>query len=198
MNETLNTIAQRYSCRAYDGKLPEKSILEAIAAAGVQVPCRSMKYHPRIVVITNKAFIEEMDAEGMRIISEWDDKSLHERFMSYGCTMYYNAPCMFLILKKPGADIDTGIVSQTIALAATSLGLGNVVCGMAGFAFDGAKGELFRKRAGFTEEWAFGMAILVGYADKASMAVLAELAGLYVDKVGKPHEPDMSKISFVE
>ena len=38
MNETIKTIAQRYSCRAYDGKLPEKSKLEAIALAAVQSP----------------------------------------------------------------------------------------------------------------------------------------------------------------
>ena len=38
MNETLQTIKKRYSCRSYDGRLPEKEKLEAIALAAVQSP----------------------------------------------------------------------------------------------------------------------------------------------------------------
>jgi nitroreductase len=182
MNETLKTIAQRYSCRAYDSRLPEKDKLDAIAAAAVQSPS-GMNYQPwQINIITNKAFIDEMDAEGMRILSEAEDKSTYERFMSRGGKLYYNAPCMFLILKKTGTDLDAGIVSENIALAASSLGLGNVICGMARIPFQGPKGEAFRKKAGFSDGWEFGMTVLVGYSEKS----------------GTPHEPDMSKIRFID
>ena len=182
MNETLKTIAQRYSCRAYDGsRLPERDKLEAIAAAAVQSPSGMNNQPWQINVITNKAFIDEMDAEGMRILSEAEDKSTYERFMSRGGKLYYNAPCMFLILKKPGTDLDAGIVSENIALAASALGLGNVICGMAAIPFNGPKGESLKKRAGFTEGWEFGMTVLAGYAEKP----------------GTPHEPDMSKIRFI-
>jgi len=182
MNETLNTIANRYSCRAYDGKPVEKEKLEAIALAAVQSPSAMNLQQWQINVITNKDFIDEMDAEGMRILSEADDKSAYERFMNRGGKLYYNAPCMFLLLKKPGTDLDTGIVSENIALAASSLGLGNVICGMAAIPFNGPKGELFKQRAGFSDGWEFGMTVLVGYAEKS----------------GAPHEPDMSKICFID
>ena len=103
--------------------------------------------------------------------------------MSRGGKLYYNAPCMFLILKQSVVqDADIGIVSENIALAATALGLGNVICGMAAIPFNGAKGELFKKKAGIDEGWGFGMAVLVGYAEKS----------------GAPHEPDMSKIRFID
>ena len=182
MNETLKTIAQRYSCRAYESHLPEKTKLEAIAAAAVQSPSAMNRQPWQIVVITDKPFIDEMDAEGMRILSESDDKTAYDRFMSRGGKLYYNAPCMFLILKKPGTDLDIGIVSENIALAASSLELGNVICGMAAIPFNGPKEEEYKKKAGFSEGWEFGMAVLVGYAEKT----------------GAPHEPDMSKITFVE
>ena len=182
MNETLNTIAKRYSCRGYDGRLPEKAKLDAIAAAAVQSPSGMNRQPWEIVVITNKPFIDEMDAEGMRILSEAEDKTTYKRFMERGGTLYYNAPCMFLILKKPGTDLDAGIVSENIVLAASSLGLGNVICGMASIPFNGPKGEVYKKKAGFSEGWEFGMTVLVGYAEKA----------------GAPHEPDLSKIRFVE
>ena len=182
MNEILNIIEQRYSCRAYDGRLPEKAKLVAIAKTAVQAPSAMNRQPWQIVVITDKSFIDEMDAEGMKILSEADDKSSYERFMERGGKLYYNAPCMFLILKKTGTDADTGIVSENIALAASALGLGNVICGMAAIPFNGAKGEILKKKAGFSEGWEFGMAVLVGYAEKS----------------GTPHAPDMSKIRFID
>jgi nitroreductase len=182
MNETLQTIARRYSCRAYDGRLPEKEKLEAIAMAAVQSPSARNRPLWQIIVITHKSLIEELDEEGMRMLAGDKDKSGYNRFMDRGGKLYYNAPCMFLILKQPDTDIDVGIVSENIALAAASLGLGNVICGMASFPFFGPKGESFKQRAGFPDGWEFGMGVLVGY-EKAP---------------GKPHEPDTSKIRFVE
>lgn len=182
MNETLHTIAKRYSCRAYEDRLPEKEKLEAIAMAAVQSPSGMNRQPWQVIVITNKPFIEEMDAEGMRMLAEARDKSAYERIMGRGGKVYYNAPCMFLILKQPGTDMDSGIVSENIALAATSLGLGNVICGMAAFPFAGPKGDSFKQRAGFPEGWEFGIAVLVGYEKEP----------------GTPHKPDTSKIRFVE
>lgn len=181
MNETLRTIAQRYSCRAYDGRLPEKETLEAIAMAAVQSPSGMNRQPWQVVVITDKAFIEEMDAEGMRILSEAEDKSAYERFKSRGGSLYYNAPCMFLILKQHGTDLDCGIVSENIALAASSLGLGNVICGMASLPLGGPKGDAFKRRIGIADGWEFGMAVLVGFAEGT----------------GAPHQPDASKIRFI-
>lgn len=182
MNETLHTIAQRYSCRAYDGRLPEKEKLEALAMAAIQSPSGMNRQPWQVIVITNKSLIEEMDAEGMHILSEAEDKTTYERFMSRGGTLYYNSPCMFLILKQPGTDLDTGIVGENIALAATSLGLGSVICGMAAIPFSGSKGSVFKQKIGFPDGWEFGIAVLVGYAKSA----------------GTPHEPDISKIRYVE
>lgn len=182
MNETLRTIAKRYSCRAYDDRLIEKEKLEALALAAVQSPSGLNRQPWQVIVITNKSLIEEMDAEGMHILSKAEDKTVYQRFISRGGTLYYNAPCMFLILKQPGMDLDTGIVSQNIALAATSLGLGSVICGMAAIPFNGPKGNTFKQRLGFPDGWEFGMTVLVGYTKSA----------------GTPHEPDMSKIRYVE
>lgn len=182
MNETLKTIATRYSCRAYDGRLPEREKLEAIAKAAVQSPSGMNRQGWKVRVITDKALIDEMDADGMRFLSEQEDKSGYQRFMDRGGKLYYDAPCMFVILKQPNTDLDAGIVSENIALAAASLGLGNVICGMAAIPFSGPRGEEFKKKAGFTEGYEFGMSVLVGFAKTE----------------GTPHEPDMTKIQFIE
>lgn len=133
-------------------------------------------------VITNKSLIEDMDAEGMRILGEAEDKTTYERFMSRGGTLFYNAPCMYLILKQPGTDRDAGIVSENITLAATSLGLGNVICGMAAISLNGPKGDEYKRRLGVSDGWEFGIAVMVGYGKTENA----------------PHTPDISKIHFVE
>ena len=181
MNETLKTIANRYSCRSFESRQPEREKLEAIALAAVQSPSGMNRQPWRVIVITDKDYIEEMDAAGMAHLAEAEDKAAYDRFMERGGSLYYNAPCMFLILKQPGTDLDCGIVSENIALAAESLGLGNVICGMASIPYNGKQGESFKQKAGWTNEMEFGMAVLVGYAKEK----------------GKPHEPDMGKITYI-
>ena len=181
MNEVLKVIASRYSCRDFDGRLPEKDKIEAIALAAVQAPSAMNRQPWQVVVITDKELLDDMDAEGMRVFSEAEDKGVYERMMKRGGKLFYNTPCMFLILKQSGTDLDCGIVSENIALASSSLGLGNVICGLAAVPFTGTKSNLFKERIGISDNWEFGMAVLAGYAKTE----------------GLPHVPDISKIRFL-
>jgi len=185
MNETLRVIAERYTCRAYEDRLPEREKLDAIALAAVQSPSAMNLQRWQILVIVDKGLIDDMDREAMFIISQYEDKTMYDRFMERGGKMFYNAPCVYLILQQPKSDLDTGIVSENIALAATSLGLGNCICGMFRFSFMGERAKEFLAKLGypdgFPEGWEFGMSVLVGYEAK----------------VGTPHEPDLGKVRFV-
>jgi len=184
MNETLRVIKERYSCRSYKSDPVEREKLEALALAGLQSPSAMNRQPWEIVVITDKDLIDEMDESAMNILSEAEDKSAYDRIMERGGKVFYNAPLMYMILKKPlgnFAALDCGIVSENIALAASSLGLANVICAMANIPFQGAKAAEFKKKIGWGDELEFGMAVLVGYAKETK----------------EPHEVDMSKIRYV-
>lgn len=181
MNETLQTIKNRFSCRSYTGAAIEKEKVEAIALAAVQSPSGMNRQPWKILVLQNKALIEEMDDALMEFLSKQEDTSAYERMMSRGGNVFYNAPCAFIIAKQEGMDLDCGIVSENIALAASSLGLGNVICGMMGMAFMTEKGVQFKEKL-IPEGYEFGVAVLVGYA-------AAE---------GTPHEVDMEKIVYLD
>jgi len=182
MNETLQTIKNRYSCRSSTGEAIEQEKLEAIALAGVQAPSAMNLQQWEIVVIRNKELIDEMDAAVMEMLSNQEDKTTYERMMSRGGKLFYNAPCMYVIVKKAGTDLDCGIVTENIALAASSLGLGNVICGMARMAFVTEKGEMFKEKI-IPEGYDFSMSVLVGYA---------------TNEEGTPHVPDVSKIKYID
>ncbi|MBQ8279355.1 MAG: nitroreductase family protein [Roseburia sp.] len=181
MNEVLNVIKNRYSCRSYTGVPVPQEMIEALAVAAVSAPSALNKQPWEIIVVKEKALIDEMNDSLMDFLSKQEDKSAYERMMSRGGKVFYNAPCMFVIAQKEGTDLDSGIVAENIALAASSLGLGNVICGMMRMVFSTENGEKYKKIL-IPEGYEFGMSVLVGYATEQN---------------GTPHEPDTSKIKYI-
>ncbi len=114
-----------------------------------------------------------------------EDKTLYNRILSRGGTLFYHAPCMIVVPIDPtdyaGAVLDCGILCQTVALAATSLGVNNLICGLTGLAFAGDKAQEFKRRLQFPAGFEFGASILLGHA-------AAKTA---------PHAPDPSKILYI-
>ena len=184
MNETLKTIAERYSCRDFSDAPLTAGQIKSLAEAAAAAPSAMNRQPWHVIVITDKALIDELDAEGMRILAAAEDKSSYERIKSRGGKVFYNAPCMFIIASDGShyASMDCGILSQNITLAAHSLGLASVICGMAGIPFKGPRGDEYKKRIGLPDGYEFGISVLVGTA-----------------KSGKePHELDMNKVTYIK
>ncbi len=173
MNEVLNTIANRYSCRSYTDQTVEREKIEAIALAAIQAPSAVNKQPWQIIVIKDKALINEMDVYGMTQL----DEASHQRIMGRGGKLFYNAPLMMVIAKNGNKDLDCGIVAQNITLAATSLGLGNVVCALAGAVFNHDK---YKKL--LPKDYEFAISVLIGYPAHPN---------------GSAHEVDLSKITYI-
>lgn len=184
VNETLRLISTRYSCRAFTGEMPTEDQLAAIAKAAVEAPSGVNRQAWRVIVVKNRELIADMEAEGMRVLAAMEDQTMYNRIMERGGTIYYHAPCMIMvpIAATDGAQLDCGILCQNVVLAAESLGLNSLICGMAGLAFSEGKAKEFKERLGFPEGYEFGIAILLGHSAAKR----------------EPHEPDMSKISIVE
>ena len=177
MNELLKVIGSRYSCRSYTGEPVEKEKVEALALAAVQSPSAVNRQAWKIIVIQDKSLIDEMNDCGMEMLRNQEDKSTYERMMGRGGKLFYNAPLMIVVAIKEGTQLDCGIVVENMALAATSLGLGNCICGM-------ARMPLSKKEYAdriIPEGYVFGTSILVGYATSE----------------GTPHVPDMDKITYI-
>jgi nitroreductase len=185
---TIDAILKRYSCRAFTDKKLSREDIETIALAAVASPSGMNRQHWRIAAVTNPELLAELEAEGMKQLVDLPDKALYERILSRGGKLYYNTPCMFIVPVKAAEPntaelFDCGIVSENIALAATSLGIDSLICGLAAFSFAGDKKDYFKEKLGFPEGYDIGIAVLLGYAAVPG---------------GKPHEPDLGKISYIE
>lgn len=181
--DTLQSISTRYSCRAFTDRMPSDADLQAIARAGVSAPSAMNRQPWQIIVLKNRGLIEELEEEGMKNLAALPDKSIYERIQSRGGKLYYNAPCMIFISVADAELLDCGIVTENIALAATSLGIDSLICGLAKFSFSGEKGADFMKRLKFPEGYDLGIAVLLGYAANSG---------------GTPHEPNPHKITWIE
>ncbi|MDR1940307.1 MAG: nitroreductase family protein [Clostridiales bacterium] len=187
MNETLKTIAGRYSCRSFSGKTLSDADLQTIADAGLAAPSGMNRRHWQIIVVKNKTLLSELETEGLRVMSEYPDKTTYDRIMSRGGKLFYDAPVMIFIAVKEafpkGAElIDLGIAAQNIALAATSLGIDNCICGLVAFAFAGGKAEEFKRKLKFQNGYECGLCVLLGYADEP----------------GTPRAIDKNKLTFID
>ena len=136
-----------------------------------------------MIVVRDKELIKELDSDGMSILSAAEDKSTYERMMARGGTLFYNAPCLIVILSD-GSEwgvLDGGILCQNVVLAAQSLGLGTCIVGMARIPLNGPKGHEFKKRLKFPEGYSFVVGVLVGTVNTGK----------------EPHEHDKSKVTYI-
>lgn len=184
--DAVSTIMNRYSCRDFSDKLPTENDIQTIANAALAAPSGMNRQRWQIVVVTNRELIHELETEGMDNIKALEDKSIYKRILSRSGKLFYDAPLMFIVAipKDSGSAemLDCGIITQNITIAAESLGMNSLICGLAAFAFAGAKHDHFAERLGFKEGYDVGMSVLLGYAKAEG---------------GKPHELDKSKLSFV-
>lgn len=180
-NETLKIIEKRYSCRSFTGEALKQEEMEAIGLAALQAPSAMNEQPWHIVVVKSKELIDEMDTTVMAMLSQKEDKTVYNRMMNRGGKIYYNAPCMFVVAKKPGKDLDCGIVAENIALAASAMGLGNVICGLTRLAFQTENGDSYKEKL-IPEGYEFATSVLVGYA---------------TENEGTPHAIDMTKLSYI-
>ena len=183
MNETLKNINERYTCRDFtDTPVSQQQLGELVKAALSSPSARNLQpWH--VVFVTDKAIVDELDKEGMDILGVAEDKSMYELFMSRGGKMFYNAPCLAIVLSDGSkwGTLDSGILCQNIVLAAESMGLGTCIVGMAGIPLDGPKTEEYAKRLGFPKDHSFAIGVLVGVINSGK----------------EPHEHDLSKVSFI-
>ncbi|MCQ2275153.1 MAG: nitroreductase [Bacteroidales bacterium] len=113
MNEVIQTIMRRRSCRTFNpDRMPSDDLIQQIAEAGTWAPTSRGCQNPIIIAVTNRQLRDKISAMNAHIMGSEGDP-------------FYGAPCMLIVLvkKSENALYDGPIVMQTMMLAADSLGL---------------------------------------------------------------------------
>ena len=185
MNETLNAIADRYSCRKFKAQPIADDLLKEIALAGVQAPSAHNWQPWQIIVVTNPELLGDLESEALAGLKRQANQGNYNYVMQLGGNVFYGAPCLMIVAmdtKYKSAALDCGIVGQNIVMAATSLGIDSVYCGFTYQAFNGPRAQEFKDRLGLPQGYDFACSILLGYGDKTKA----------------PHTPNLNKITYLK
>ena len=185
MNAAFEVIKNRYSCRNFGERQVPNEDLELLAESAVRAPSGRNLQPWHIIVVRDRELIAGMDAATMSYLAAQEDQAAYQRILGRGGKVFYNAGAMIFIMIDPkdhlASAMDCGIVVENIALAATGLGIDNVICGMAAFVFESDNAEHFKETLKIPAGFIFGTSILLGYAPEK----------------GTQHEPDFSKIHYI-
>lgn len=118
MNETLNVLKSRRSCRAFKPDMVKEEELKAIIEAGTYAATGMGKQSPIIIAVTDKALRDEISEEN-RKIGGWNE----------GFDPFYGAPVILIVLADknvPTYVYDGSLVMGNLMNAAESLGVANI------------------------------------------------------------------------
>lgn len=168
MNEVLKAIFDRRSNRAYsDVQLTEDELKTLIDVALASPTARNTQYW-HFSVVQNQALLEEINDELARLMEANRPQGQRGRFNESGFQVFYHAPTVFFISTPIDSDsafteIDAGIASENLAIAAQGMGLGSVILGLPRIALLGEKEAYFNEKLGVPEGYRFSIAVAVGH-----------------------------------
>lgn len=158
--EVLEAVAKRYSCRKFNSNPISEENLQRILKAGMSAPVGMGAYDSlRITVIQDKAFLNEIgDA-----VSEMVEKVLGRKM-----NKNFGEAALVLVSAKagntPGMELtNAGCVLENMVIAATSLGIDNIIHGGASMLF--SKNAAMLAKLNLPEGFVPVLAASFGYAE---------------------------------
>ena len=115
MNETIENLIKRRSCRKYKKEQIKEEELKQILEAGTYAPTGKGKQSPIMIVVQNKETIEKLS-------------KINRKIMGVETDPFYGAPTIIVVLadKNIGTHVEDGsLVIGNLMNAASSLGIGS-------------------------------------------------------------------------
>ena len=145
MSETLQTLVNRKSCKAYAPELIEEEKLEAIIKAGTYAATGMGKQSPIIIAITNKEMRDKLSRMNAKVMGKEGELD-----------PFYGAPELLLVLADksvPTYIYDGSLVMGNLMNAAFDLGVGSCWIHRAKQEFETEEGKAILKELGIEGDY---------------------------------------------
>lgn len=156
MNETLNNLKSRRSCRKFIAdKIPSEAELNAVIEAGTFAPSGMGRQPVKIIAVTNKALRDKISAENAKIMGASMDP-------------FYGAPVILIVIADKSAPTylyDGSLVMGNLLNAAKASGLASIWIHRAKEEFESDLGKNILKDLGIEGDWEGIGHVALGYAD---------------------------------
>lgn len=172
MNNTLNTIKNRRSCKKFSNEMIDRNLIRKVVEAGTFAPTGMNKQSPIILVITNKRVRDKLSR-------------LNASIMNRDIDPFYGAPVVLVVLADksiPTYIYDGSVVIENMLLAAESLGLGACWIHRAKEEFELEEGKEILKELGIVGDYeGIGHCILGKRIDEGRQHTIKDNYVFYID-----------------
>ncbi|MBR7084147.1 MAG: nitroreductase [Oscillospiraceae bacterium] len=155
MNQVMQTIKQRRSCRDFKSDMLPDDVIQQICEAGTFAPTGMNRQSPIILAVKDKDLRDKLSIMNAQIMGK-------ENF-----DPFYNAPVILIVLADKTAPTylyDGSLVMQNLMLAAQSLGLGSIWIHRAKEEFNSEEGKAILKELGIEGDYEGIGHCAIGYA----------------------------------
>ncbi len=160
MNEAIQNMLDRRSCRAFQKKQVEESALQEILQAGLYAPSGMGKQSPIFVVLQDPAEIAAVSKMNAAVMGTSGDP-------------FYGAPTVVVVLvdSSVGTCVEDGSLAMgNLMLAASSLGVASCWIHRARQVFDSAEGKALLRKWGVPEGYIGVGNCILGYREGEKQA----------------------------
>ncbi len=140
MNQVIDALMSRRSCRAYKPDAIPAGTLEQIAQCGLYAPSAMNRQPWHISVISDAALIAEINGICKEKALASGNERMIERASQPGFDLFYGAPVLIIVsgdMQNKFAEGDCSSAVENMALAAHALGLGSCIIAMFRPAYEG-------------------------------------------------------------
>lgn len=166
MNETLKTILNRRSIRAYQPEQIKEPELQAILEAGRFAPSGMNSQPWHFSVIQQKELLEKINVTIKEGLSKSGNPQFAERAKNENFSIFYHAPTLIIVSADPKVatpQYDSAIAMGYMFLAAASLGVGSCWINAIAMSFNGESGKAMLKTLAVPEGYTIYSAGAFGY-----------------------------------
>lgn len=171
MNTVIENMKTRRSVRAFDpDRMPERSLIEAVAEAGTYAPTGRGVQSPLIVAVTSKAVRDRLS-------------ELNAAVMGTEADPFYGAPVVLVVLAdrtRPTYLYDGSLVMGNLMNAAHALGLGSCWIHRAREVFDSEEGKAMLRAWGIEGDYEGIGHCVLGYPREGAVREAAPRKDDYV------------------
>ena len=166
MNETLKSIRNRRSTRAF---LPEqlKDVdVQAIMDAAIYAPSATNKQPWHFTVVQNKDMLDRLNASFKEIAKKSDNEYIRRFADNEKFHVFYNAPTVVLVSGDANnnyASVDCAAAVENMLIAAESLEIGSCWIGLIAYLLNSEEGKDFVQQLGIPEGYKQIHAVSLGY-----------------------------------
>lgn len=164
MNEVIEALEQRRSCRKFSDKLVEDEKVKQIVEAGLYAASGMGRQATHLVVVTNPDDVAQLSHMNAAIMGAEGDP-------------FYGARTVIVVLTDPAVPTcveDGALVMGNLMNAAHALGVGSCWIHRAHEEFDSDEGKALLAKWGVEGEWRGVGHCILGYADEGGEKPAAE------------------------